>query len=89
MKNKLLLLFSLIFLFTSCTFVSEYDMLKDAEQKYPHCIVYATGDPFKNYGEITVRDTVNNKIFIVNYYDFNRQNGIKPKIKTVTEYVIP
>lgn len=52
---------------TSC--VNQMDRLKDAQKKYPKCIVQPTTNLLARDGyEIMVEDTINNQIYVLNYY---------------------
>ena len=52
---------------TSC--VNEMDRLKDAQKKYPKCIVSPSTSLLAREGyEIMVEDTINNQIYVLKYY---------------------
>ncbi len=64
--KKLVLLVSILGL-TSC--VNQIDRLKDAQKKYPKCIVQPTTSILAREGyEIMVEDTINNQIYVIDYY---------------------
>jgi hypothetical protein len=64
--KKLVLLVSIIGL-TSC--VNQMDRLQDAQKKYPKCIVQPTTSILARQGyEIMVEDTINNQIYVLDYY---------------------
>jgi hypothetical protein len=53
--------------FTSC--VNQMDRLKDAQKKYPKCIVQPTTSLLAKEGyEIMVEDTINDQIYVLSYY---------------------
>lgn len=55
---------------TSC--VNQMDRLKDAQRKYPKCIVQPTTSLLARDGyEIMVEDTITNQIYVLNYYAFS------------------
>ena len=63
---KKILLLTLLAL-TSC--VNQMDRLKDAQKKYPKCIVQPTTSLLAREGyEIMVEDTLNNQIYVLDYY---------------------
>ena len=63
---KKILLLTLLAL-TSC--VNQMDRLKDAQKKYPKCIVQPTTSLLARDGyEIMVEDTLNNQIYVLDYY---------------------
>lgn len=67
--KKLILIISLAGL-TSC--VNQMDRLNDAQKKYPKCIVQPTTSLLSREGyEIMVEDTINNQIYVLNYYAFS------------------
>ncbi len=52
---------------TSC--VNQMDRLKDAQKKYPKCIVQPATSLLAREGyEIMVEDTINNQIYVLSYY---------------------
>jgi hypothetical protein len=64
--KKLVLVLSVLGL-TSC--VNQIDRLKDAQKKYPKCIVQPTTSILAREGyEIMVEDTINNQIYVLDYY---------------------
>jgi len=55
---------------TSC--VNQMDRLKDAQRKYPKCIVQPTTSILARDGyEIMVEDTITNQIYVLSYYPFS------------------
>lgn len=55
---------------TSC--VNQMDRLKDAQKKYPKCIVQPTTSLLARDGyEIMVEDTAANQIYVLDYYAFS------------------
>lgn len=55
---------------TSC--VNQMDRLKDAQRKYPKCIVQPTTSILARDGyEIMVEDTITNQIYVLSYYTFS------------------
>jgi len=67
--KKILLVFLLLGL-TSC--VNQIDRLKDAQKKYPKCIVQPATSLLSREGyEIMVEDTINNQIYVISYYPFS------------------
>jgi hypothetical protein len=55
---------------TSC--VNQMDRLRDAQKKYPKCIVQPTTSLLARDGyEIMVEDTITNQIYVVSYYPFS------------------
>jgi hypothetical protein len=55
---------------TSC--VNQMDRLKDAQKKYPKCIVQPTTSILARDGyEIMVEDTITDQIYVVSYYPFS------------------
>jgi hypothetical protein len=55
---------------TSC--VNQMDRLRDAQKKYPKCIVQPTTSILARDGyEIMVEDTITNQIYVVSYYPFS------------------
>jgi hypothetical protein len=55
---------------TSC--VNQMDRLKDAQKKYPKCIVQPTTSLLARDGyEIMVEDTITDQIYVVSYYPFS------------------
>jgi hypothetical protein len=67
MKKVLLLA---VLALTSC--VNEMDRLRDAQKKYPKCIVQPSTSLLAREGyEIMVEDTINNQIYVLNYYPFS------------------
>jgi hypothetical protein len=66
--KKVLLLVALAL--TSC--VNEMDRLRDAQKKYPKCIVQPSTSLLAREGyEIMVEDTINNQIYVLDYYAFS------------------
>ena len=64
--KKILLVLAVLTL-TSC--VNQMDRLKDAQKKYPKCIVQPTTSLLAREGyEIMVEDTINNQIYVLDYY---------------------
>jgi hypothetical protein len=67
--KKLLLSLAVLGL-TSC--VNQMDRLKDAQKKYPKCIVQPTTSLLARDGyEIMVEDTITNQIYVLDYYTFS------------------
>jgi len=67
MKNVLLLA---VLALTSC--VNQMDRLKDAQKKYPKCIVQPTTSLLARDGyDIMVEDTISNQIYVLRYYSFS------------------
>ena len=67
--KKILLTLTVLAL-TSC--VNQMDRLKDAQKKYPKCIVQPTTSLLAREGyEIMVEDTINNQIYVLSYYPFS------------------
>jgi len=67
MKKVLLLA---VLALTSC--VNEMDRLRDAQKKYPKCIVQPSTSLLAREGyEIMVEDTINNQIYVLSYYPFS------------------
>jgi hypothetical protein len=67
--KKILLTLTVLAL-TSC--VNQMDRLKDAQKKYPKCIVQPTTSLLAREGyDIMVEDTINNQIYVLNYYPFS------------------
>ena len=67
MKKTLLLA---VLALTSC--VNQMDRLKDAQKKYPKCIVQPTTSLLSREGyEVMVEDTINNQIYVLSYYPFS------------------
>jgi hypothetical protein len=67
MKKTLLLA---VLALTSC--VNQMDRLKDAQTKYPKCIVQPTTSMLARDGyEIMVEDTITNQIYVLSYYPFS------------------
>jgi hypothetical protein len=67
--KKLVLVLSVLGL-TSC--VNQMDRLKDAQKKYPKCIVQPTTSLLSRDGyEIMVEDTIANQIYVLDYYAFS------------------
>lgn len=65
MKKVLVILAVLVL--TGC--VNQMDRLKDAQKKYPKCIVQPTTSLLAREGyEIMVEDTINNQIYVLSYY---------------------
>jgi len=68
MKKLLLALVALAL--TSC--VNQMDRLRDAQKKYPKCIVQPTTSILAANGyEIMVEDTVTDQIYVLSYYSFS------------------
>jgi hypothetical protein len=68
MKKTLLLL--AVLALTSC--VNQMDRLRDAQKKYPKCIVQPTTSMLARDGyDIMVEDTITNQIYVVSYYPFS------------------
>jgi hypothetical protein len=68
MKKTLLLL--AVLALTSC--VNQMDRLRDAQKKYPKCIVQPTTSMLARDGyEIMVEDTITDQIYVVSYYPFS------------------
>lgn len=66
--KKILLLAVLVL--TSC--VNQMDRLKDAQKKYPKCIVQPTTSMLSQQGyEVMVEDTIENQIYVLSYYPFS------------------
>ena len=66
--KKILLLTVLVL--TSC--VNQMDRLKDAQKKYPKCIVQPATSLLAQEGyEVMVEDTINNQIYVLRYYPFS------------------
>jgi hypothetical protein len=66
---KKLLLVAILGL-TSC--VNQMDRLKDAQKKYPKCIVQPTTSILAANGyDIMVEDTVTDQIYVLSYYSFS------------------
>lgn len=67
---KKIILIVLILTQTSC--VNQMDRLRDAQRKYPKCIVQPTTSLLSRDGyEIMVEDTVANQIYVLRYYPFS------------------
>jgi len=67
MKKTLLLA---VLVLTSC--VNQMDRLKDAQKKYPKCIVQPTTSLLAREGyEVMVEDTIENQIYVLSYYPFS------------------
>ena len=67
MKKILLLA---VLALTSC--VNQMDRLKDAQKKYPKCIVQPSTSLLSREGyEVMVEDTINNQIYVLSYYPFS------------------
>lgn len=67
MKKTLLLV---VLALTSC--VNQMDRLRDAQKKYPKCIVQPTTSMLARDGyEIMVEDTMTNQIYVLSYYPFS------------------
>ena len=65
MKQTLLAL--AVLTLSSC--VNQMDRLKDAQKKYPKCIVQPTTSLLAREGyEIMVEDTIANQIYVLDYY---------------------
>jgi hypothetical protein len=63
---KKILLLSILAL-TGC--VDQMDRLKDAQKKYPKCIVQPCTSLLARSGyDIMVEDTISNQIYVVSYY---------------------
>ena len=68
MKKTLLVL--AVLGLTSC--VNQMDRLKDAQKKYPKCIVQPSTSLISRDGyQIMVEDTINNQIYVLSYYPFS------------------
>ena len=68
MKKTLLVL--AVLGLTSC--VNQMDRLKDAQKKYPKCIVQPTTSLLARDGyDIMVEDTITNQIYVLSYYSFS------------------
>ena len=68
MKKTLLVL--AVLGLTGC--VNQMDRLKDAQRKYPKCIVQPTTSILVRDGyEIMVEDTITNQIYVLSYYSFS------------------
>jgi hypothetical protein len=68
MKTTILAL--VVLALTSC--VNQMDRLRDAQKKYPKCIVQPTTSILARDGyEIMVEDTITNQIYVVSYYPFS------------------
>jgi hypothetical protein len=68
MKKSVLIL--AVFALTSC--VNQMDRLKDAQKKYPKCIVQPTTSLLASDGyDIMVEDTITNQIYVLSYYSFS------------------
>jgi hypothetical protein len=71
MKKTLLVL--AVLALTSC--VNQMDRLKDAQKKYPKCIVQPTTSILARDGyQIMVEDTITNQIYVLSYYPFSTSN---------------
>lgn len=67
--KKILLVLAVLTL-TSC--VNEMDRLRDAQRKYPKCIVQPATSLLAREGyEIMVEDTIENQIYVLSYYPFS------------------
>jgi hypothetical protein len=67
---KKLLLTVVVLALTSC--VNQMDRLKDAQKKYPKCIVQPTTSLLARDGyEVMVEDTITNQIYVLSYYTFS------------------
>jgi hypothetical protein len=67
--KKLVLVLAVLAL-TSC--VNQIDRLNDAQKKYPKCIVQPTTSLLTRDGyEVMVEDTINNQIYVLDYYAFS------------------
>ena len=67
--KKLLLTLTVLGL-TSC--VNQMDRLRDAQKKYPKCIVQPTTSLLARDGyDIMVEDTITNQIYVLSYYSFS------------------
>jgi hypothetical protein len=68
MKKTLLVL--AVLALTSC--VNQMDRLRDAQKKYPKCIVQPTTSMLARDGyEVMVEDTINNQIYVLSYWSFS------------------
>jgi hypothetical protein len=68
MKKTLLVL--AVLGLTGC--VNQMDRLKDAQKKYPKCIVQPTTSLLARDGyEVMVEDTITNQIYVLSYYSFS------------------
>jgi hypothetical protein len=55
---------------TSC--VNQMDRLRDAQKKYPKCIVQPTTSLLSRDGyEVMVEDTITNQIYVLSYWPFS------------------
>jgi len=55
---------------TSC--VNQMDRLRDAQKKYPKCIVQPTTSLLARDGyEVMVEDTITNQIYVLSYWTFS------------------
>ena len=67
--KKLVLVLAVLGL-TGC--VNQMDRLKDAQKKYPKCIVQPTTSLLARDGyEVMVEDTITNQIYVLSYYSFS------------------
>ena len=67
---KKLLLTLVVLGLTGC--VNQMDRLKDAQKKYPKCIVQPTTSLLAREGyQIMVEDTIANQIYVLDYYPFS------------------
>jgi hypothetical protein len=67
---KKLLLALVAFALTSC--VNQMDRLRDAQKKYPKCIVQPTTSLLARDGyQVMVEDTIANQIYVLDYYPFS------------------
>jgi hypothetical protein len=67
---KKLLLAVVVLALTSC--VNQMDRLKDAQKKYPKCIVQPTTSLLAREGyQVMVEDTISNQIYVLDYYPFS------------------
>jgi hypothetical protein len=63
---KKILLIAILAL-TSC--VNQMDRLKDAQKKYPKCVVQPCTSLLSRQGyDIMVEDTISNQIYVLDYY---------------------
>lgn len=70
--KKLILLLTIASL-SSC--VNKMDRLKDAQQKYPKCVIQPTTSLLAREGyDIMVEDTISNQIYVLQYYPFSTTN---------------
>lgn len=69
---KKLFLLSLIAMLTSTSCVNEIDRLRDAQIKYPKCVVQPTTSLMSDRGyTVMVEDTLQRQIYVLRYYPFS------------------